>query len=263
VRIKVNNVAIQSWRKQRRKDRKMESLKTYLVKFFGVAIRGQTYLNALYLFLAFPLGLVYFIFLMVGLSSGIALTIVWVGLLILLVVFITWTAMAAFERQMAIWLLREEIPPMSRQDPAGLTLWQQFKATVTNPVTWKGLVYLLAKFPLGLLSFVVLVTLFSVSVSLLAAPFYYSWVPNEYVFTLNGVRTNPVWVVDTLGEALLVSLAGILLTVVSMHILNSLAWVSGKFARIMLGNFSAAPTIPQEPISPSAPMSSDTPALAG
>ena len=145
--LKVKNIAIQSWRKQRRKDRKMESLKTYLVKFFGVAIRGQTYLNALYLFLAFPLGLVYFIFLMVGLSSGIGLTIVWVGLLILLVVFITWTALAAFERQMAIWLLREEIPPMSRQDLSGLTLWQQFKATVTNPVTWKGLVYLLAKFP--------------------------------------------------------------------------------------------------------------------
>ena len=38
----------------------------FLAKFFGVAIRGQTYLNLIYLSLSFPLGLVYFIVLVVG-----------------------------------------------------------------------------------------------------------------------------------------------------------------------------------------------------
>jgi hypothetical protein len=41
----------------------MNSFTNILVKFFGVAARSQTYLNLLYLFLAFPLGLAYFIFL--------------------------------------------------------------------------------------------------------------------------------------------------------------------------------------------------------
>jgi len=69
--------------------------------------------------------------------------------------------------------------------------------------------------------------------------------------------------VDTLGEALLVSLAGVLATLVSMHVLNGLAWVSGKFARVMLGNFSTAPVSPAAPSAPEAPTSPDTPALTG
>jgi hypothetical protein len=41
-------------------------------------------------------------------------------------------------------------------------------------------------------------------------------------------------------KALLVSLIGVLFAVASMHILNGLAWVSGKFARTLLGIFSRA-----------------------
>src|SRR5512142_3250624 len=102
----------------------MESLKSSLSKFFGVVIRGQTYLNALYLLLAFPLGLFYFVFLVTGLSVGIGTVIIWVGLLILALVFAGWYAMLAFEREMAIGMLRENIPPMSRENLAGKTLWQ-------------------------------------------------------------------------------------------------------------------------------------------
>lgn len=53
--------------------------------------------------------------------------------------------------------------------------------------------------------------------------------------------------IDTLPEALLACMAGLLITLVSMHILNGLSWVSGKFARVMLGNFSKAPAAPVTP----------------
>ena len=233
----------------------MESIKNVLVKFFGVAGRGQTYLNALYLLLAFPLGLFYFIFLVVGISLGIPLMIIWVGLMILLLVFGIWYALIAFERELAIGLLREDIPPMLHQDLAGKTLGQKFSAVLANPVTWKGLVYLIAKFPLGLLSFVVLVTSVSLSGALLATPLYYQWAHPNIGLTWNGVYWDSLWVIDSLSEALLASLAGVFVALISMHLLNGLAWVSGKFARIMLGNFSipAAPG-PQEP---------NAPALAG
>jgi hypothetical protein len=35
-------------------------------KFFGVVARGDTYLNIIYLLLAFPLGIAYFVFLVSG-----------------------------------------------------------------------------------------------------------------------------------------------------------------------------------------------------
>jgi hypothetical protein len=209
-----------------------------------VVIRRQTYLNALYLLLAFPLGLFYFVFLVTGLSVGLATVIIWIGLLVLALVLAGWYAMLAFERQMAIGMLHEDIPPISRENLSGKTLWQQFAATLRNPVTWKGLVYLFGKFPLGLFSFSVLVALVSSSAALISLPFYY-----QYAAMAASLRSsvsfgtysfNPIWLIDTLPEALLGSLFGLLLALISLHMFNGLAWISGKFARLMLGSFHSA-----------------------
>jgi hypothetical protein len=93
-------------------------------------------------------------------------------------------------------------------------------------------------------------------------PLYYQYVhPNLFV-TWNNGNFYPGAVIDTLGEALLASLAGLFLTLISLHIFNGLAWVSGKFARVMLGNFSstpAAPAGPALPASPDAPASPEAP----
>jgi hypothetical protein len=221
----------------------MNSMNDYFEKFFNVILRGQTYLNTLYVFLAFPLGLFYFIFLVTGISLGLGLAVVWVGFLILLAVFAGWYGLAAFERQMAIWLLHEHIPPLLKQDLSDKTLWEKFLAVLRNPVTWKGLAYLLVKFPLGLVTFVVVVTITAVSGSLIAAPFYYS------IFhpTVDFVAIS--WVIDTLPEALAFSLLGVLMMFVSLHVINALAWFSGKFARVMLGSFASAPAVPAAPAS--------------
>ncbi len=206
-----------------------------LAKFFGVFLDGQSYLNALYVFLAFPLGLFYFIFLVVGLSLGISLLILWVGILILLVVLGGWWAFAAFERQMAIWLLHEDIPPMPRPGAQPQGTWAQFVGYLTNPVTWKSLVYLLVKFPLGILSFVVAVTLLALTGAFLTAPLSFAFFPMQ--IQLIG---NQVYSIDTPLEAGLAFLVGLILALVSLHILNGLAWISGRFAYLMLGYFPAA-----------------------
>lgn len=219
----------------------MQSFMNALGKFFGVFLRGQTYLNALYLFMAFPLGLFYFVFLVVGISVGLPLVIVWVGLLVLLLVIGLWYACIVFERQMAISMLREDIPPITRQDLSGKTLWQKFTAMMGNSVTWKGLLYLLAKFPLGIIDFVILVTFLSVSVAFIGAPFYFAYWSPSVDLTLIGEPWTNVILIDTLPEALLFSLVGLFILLVSMHIFNGLAWVQGKFARVMLGSFAPAP----------------------
>jgi hypothetical protein len=72
---------------------------------FGVIARLQTWKNMAYLALAFPLGLFYFVFLVVGLALGVGLVIIWVGLPILAVVVLAWWAFASFERLQAEHLL--------------------------------------------------------------------------------------------------------------------------------------------------------------
>lgn len=224
----------------------MLSKSSQLGTFFGVALRAQTYRNALYLILAFPLGLAYFVFLVTGLALGLGLSIVLIGLGLLALMVAAWYGLAAFERQMAIWLLREEIPPMTRADLAASaaerTLWQRSVGALTNPVTWKGLFFLAAKFPLGILSFVIVVTLLSVSAALIGSPFYYPYASPQMGWMI----------VDTPLEAALAVGIGLVVLFLSLHVFNGLAWFSGKFARVMLGNFqpvpASAPTPPPAPL---------------
>lgn len=245
----------------------MNPNKSLFEQFFGVVARGQTWLNFLYLFLAFPLGLIYFIYLTVGISVGVGTIIIWIGILILAVVIAGWWLMAGFERVMAMSLLKVDIPPMStdKTENADNSV-AKLGAYLSNPVTWKGLAYLLVKFPLGILSFVVLVTLTATTVVLISAPIVFPFF-NPVVDLWN----NTTIVVDTLAEASVCFVVGLALLFVSLHIFNGLAWVSGQFAKVMLGNkresVSSTPVTvaaaPVEPLTPAEPAAPITPEIAG
>ena len=197
--------------------------------FFGVIARKATYAKLLYLLLSFPLGILYFVLIVTGLSLGLGLIITLVGIPILVGVLAACYSLAVVERGLAAGLLDAKIKAPSRGEPPP-KLWGKLTALLSNSVTWKGLFYLFVKFPLGIVNFVLLVTLLATSLGLVATPFYYRWADYTYV--------EP-WVLDTLWEALVLAVASLLLLFVSLHILNGLAWVSAQFARVMLGSAKA------------------------
>ncbi len=207
----------------------MNNLESSLAEFFKVAIRSQTYLNLVYLFLAFPLGLFYFIFLIIGFFLGFGLLIVWVGALILPMVFVAEWSWAGFERQLAIRLLHEDISPLKRNAPNGMKTWDWIKSNMANPATWKSPAYLLAKFPLGVLTFTVLVTLITITLTFLGAPVIYRFFPMEVEhFGISAI------LIDTPWKAILSVFIGVALLFPTLHIANGLAWISGRFAKVML-----------------------------
>ncbi len=201
---------------------------TGIVKqFFGVAARGQTYLNIIYLLLSFPLGTAYFVFLVTGLLLGLSLSIVWVGIPILLLMLAAWWGLVAFERQLAIWLLHVDIPPMSRETASGQSTWVRLKCHLSNPLTWKGFAYLFARFPLGILSLVVAIPLIVLTGALVFAPLTYTYPEYQmHIFS---------WQIDTFNEAVICSIMGLGVGLISMHVMNCMAFVSGRFASLMLG----------------------------
>jgi hypothetical protein len=200
-------------------------------RFFGVWLRGQTYLNLIYLILAFPLGLAYFIFFAVGIPLGLGLSIVLVGFAILAFVALGWWVFASFERLLAIWLLRVPIAPMDKPGAEPVGIWERFTTLLTNPVTWKSLLYLAVKLPLGILSFILLVLLGGISLALLVSPLTFFWLPITIEFT-----GQSSWVLDTALEALVGFLLGALLATISLHVFNYLAYISALWAQLMLGN---------------------------
>lgn len=203
----------------------MEKQSDFMQTYFGVLAKGETYLKFAYLLLAFPLGLIYFVFLVVGFSLGLSLIIIWVGLLILALLFPAIWAGIAFERTQAIYLLKQDIPPMSKPVTENQSFLERMKTFFTNPVTWKGLLYLFLKFPLGILQFVIVVTGLSLVLGFLAAPFAYPWISIDF----------GMWMVDSFSEAIGVFVIGILLLPAIFHFFNLIADLNGKLAKIMLG----------------------------
>jgi two-component system, OmpR family, phosphate regulon sensor histidine kinase PhoR len=190
-----------------------------------IAFRAQTYRNILYLFASFPLGTFYFVTLIVGLAAGLGSAIGGIGIPILALCVVAWWWMASFERQLAIWWLRIDIGPMYRPRPQGLTPWRWMRYHLGSSVTWTSLLYLLAKFPLSLLSFMLGLALTALSSFLIFAP-----VP----ILIDASLGNPYDAAALVGTCFLTAL-GLGVGLISLHLLNGLAVVSGRFARMMLG----------------------------
>ena len=90
---------------------------------FHYLIEKQTYLNLAYLLLAFPLGIIYFVFLVTGFSLGFGLIVTFLGIPILLGMLAATWGIAAFERQLANQLLAARIAPMPLMPGQGERLW--------------------------------------------------------------------------------------------------------------------------------------------
>jgi signal transduction histidine kinase len=194
-----------------------------LSRFAGVVLRGQTWLNLAYLLLAFPTGLLYFIVLVVGITVGASLAILIVGLGLLLLTLWAWRAMAALERGLARGLLG--VPIAQPPDRRDLPLVDQLKGWLRDPVTWKSLVFVALKFPLGLVSLVAVVAAGGVSLVMLFAPLIVLFTP----VTVFG------WIVTGSGQALPLTLAGLVGVPLSLWLFNGLGWLWALFARVMLG----------------------------
>lgn len=230
--------------------------------FFGAPFRLQTYRNLLYLGLAFPLGLGYFVVFVVGISVGVGLSIIVVGLPILAAVVGLGILLAGGERWLAAALLDREFETRSTL-PNGSTR-DRLVAVLTDLRTWTPLVYLPSQFFFGVLALVVVIVFFSTGVSMLFMPLYYGE-PGVYVglFADRPVELHPAlyvgwnkllvgfetvvsfghWRIRTLSQAMVVALSGILVCLVGLNFLNGMARVDGWFTQKLLDGGYAATTL--------------------
>ena len=195
-----------------------------LTRVASVAWDPQSYRNLLYLLLALPLGIAYVTVLAVGLSAGAGLAVILIGLVLLLATVFALRAMAAVERTLARRLLRVTIhPPIE----GGIDLpWRQrVQLWLRDPVTWKSLIFLLGKLPMGIVAYALLALIGFTSLILTFAPLLVVFTPVIFFG----------WEVDDPLTALIGVPIGVVLLICSLHLFNGLAWLYGVCARIMLG----------------------------
>jgi hypothetical protein len=194
---------------------------------------GLWFKKVAYLLLSLPLGILYFVLLVVGVSLGLGLVIVLVGIPILAGVLAACAALGRFERVLNGALLEIPVPVTKRKDPfqePGLIA--RLKRLLSDPFVWTSMVYLFLKFPFGLIGFTLTITLVTVSLALVLMPLFFGMMPVNF--------DGRYWSVDTLEGALLASLAGLVLAGATIFVLSGLATLWGHFGRFMLRERGAA-----------------------
>ena len=87
------------------------------------------------------------------------------------------------------------------------------------------MLYLFLKFPLGIVTFTIAVTLIAVTVGLLAAPTY-MWTSNQLVWGS--------WSFDPFPWSWILMVIGIPMVFISLHLLNATATAFGGITKAML-----------------------------
>ncbi len=199
-----------------------------VAEFFLAPFRLRTYANLLYLWLAFPLGLLYFVTLIAGFSLGIGLLIVWVGLLVLLTVLLLVWLLGGFERLLAEGLLGARIPrrPLPPVGDVGVLRW--LAAVLRSPALYKSVLFLGLKFPIGLAGWVFSLLGLSVSVGFILTPVVYALGLGDIDFD--------VWAPHNFAESLPIALVGIAVLLVTLNAQNLLCVLWRGMAEALLGS---------------------------
>ncbi|WP_170142842.1 sensor histidine kinase [Thermosporothrix hazakensis] len=199
--------------------------------------------SILYLLLSFPLGIAYLVFLLTGISLGLSLLIVWIGIPILFFVLYSWWGMARFERSLAINLLQAEVPPIEIPESRKPTMREWLSKRLISSMTWKTLAFLILKFPLGLLSFIftinafVLILVLAICTSVLTfliAPFVYIGIViagKPLSFRLGKRHIHAETMLEILGAGV----TGLGLALLPLYLLQGMVWIWKELARILLG----------------------------
>jgi Putative sensor len=183
-------------------------------------IRARSYSALTHNLLGLPLGVAYFTWLVTGLTAGLGLAVTLVGIPILTAVLASVRPLLAAERGLANTLLDAGIrsAPLT---PGGEGLIGRFKAYWTDSATWRGMAYLVARFPVGLATFVVAATAWSSALYLIAAPVVAPFDAIELGF----------WRPDSVLDGLALVPLGLVLLVAAGWTSDGLAWISRELAR--------------------------------
>jgi hypothetical protein len=195
-------------------------------------------LDAAYLIVGLPLGILSFTVAVTGLSlaAGFMITLIGIPLLLATLVLARW--FAAVERRRAALLLGEPIPAGER--PLGGSLWERTKTVVADGASWLDLLWSLLLLPLGVAGFSAVVTVWSTALGFLSSPLWTWALPED--------DTNLAFFNDpSAGYSVLRMLTGLALVPVAYFVSRGLAVGTARLAQLTLGTRQSR-TLPPESI---------------
>ncbi len=115
---------------------------------------GKLFRQWLALFVYFPFGVAYFVFLIGGLALALSLSVVFVGIPLLLLMLSSARTLATLDRKVMAAILDVDPPPdFEDVNMRGANLGQRLGMLLGSGATWRSLLYLLLKLPVGIATF--------------------------------------------------------------------------------------------------------------
>ncbi|OZM69983.1 two-component system sensor kinase [Amycolatopsis antarctica] len=191
-----------------------------------------------YLLLNFPLGILAFVLLTTWAAVGVGTAIIWLGVPLLALLVLGWRGAARLERARLYALLDTWVPMPYRSLPEG-SQRERWKARLGDPATWRDLAYLVLLFPLGIAQFTLMVAFWATSLSLVALPVYFRYLPGG---TFHLPSDGWSWfAVDSTFEALPWAALGVFFAALSVALTKAIAGAHARFARVLLGPAGGTP----------------------
>jgi ABC-type phosphate transport system permease subunit len=200
-----------------------------LVRFFGVYADPRAWGALLYMFIAFITGVFYLTWAVTGFSVSLSFLIFIFGFPFALLFLLSVRGLALLEGRLVEALLGVRMPRRPVFSHQGMKWFDRLKTLLTDKTTWLMLVYMILQFVLGTVYFVLIVTILSFSLSLIAIPFLQEYFQQGAIMFSNDVRyafpawTYPLWVIG-----------GILLWTTFMNIARGIGQLHGRMAKWML-----------------------------
>jgi uncharacterized membrane protein len=201
-----------------------------LGRFFGVYTDPRAYLSLLYMLLALVTGIAYFTFAVTGLSLSIGLAILIIGVPFFLLFIGATRIVALAEGRIVETLLGTRMPRRPAYPDRETPFLKRILDMLKDPRTWGTLLYLLAMLPLGVFYFTFALVGLVVSAATIIAPIFVL-LYHAGLVTIDGTVT-----LGSPHPALLplISILGVLLLTVTMHLARGIGYLHGQLAKTLL-----------------------------
>ncbi len=195
---------------------------------FRPLIRARTWKETLHLLIDLPLGIAWFTIIVTGIALGVGLIpLMFIGLVVLLLTLQFVRVVSAIERARARALLDADIanPFMPIGEIKGW--WPRIKAVLGDAALWKGVAYCVLALPVGIITFTVAVTFWSIALGGITAPI---WATIE---AMVGANDPHGWAYVGITAASFV--AGLVFLITTPWVVHGLAVMDRGLIRGLLG----------------------------
>jgi len=203
--------------------------KSFFARFFGIFADMGAWSSLIYMIFALVTGVIYFTWAVTGISIGLSMIILIIGIPIIILFLYSVRGIAFIEGRIVEALLGERMPRRSRFTNKNVKLWDRIKNLFTDRSTWTGILYMILQLPLGIIYFTLMVVFIVTSVALIFAPIIFIiWHIPIISHTGDFEYFLPDWLLP------LITLAGFLMLTLTMHLAKFVGKIHGKYAKVLL-----------------------------